>query len=865
MELLERAELLATLSTALRHATAGTGSVAVVEGEAGVGKTSLVRALADTVIERVLWGACDALSTPRPLGPLLDMTALGGASRAAEALAAGQPSHGVFDAFLADLTDPALVVIEDGHWADEATLDLLRFIGRRIRTTRALLVVTLREDEVQAGHPLRAVLGDLATVTATRLRVGPLSLDGVRQLAAEQPIDAERLHAATGGNPFYVTEVLAAPGWTVPPSVRDAVEARAARLPAATRQALEAVAVHPGGVERSLLRSLGVDESAMADALDARMLVETPTQLRFRHELARLGVEAGISRQRRRQLNQRALAALEEAGSSDAARLAHHASESGDPAAELRWRLEAARQAAAAGAFREAAAQYERAAAHAGLLDPAAEAELFSGYADVLIIVDHPARAVDAWRRVVALREAANDPVLVGVARAQYARALWTAGHADEAYRQVAAATAVADEHPDPRLAIAFAQRSYLAMLARRSAESVEWAERAVHTAAPDAAESVAMALNAKGAARIVGFDDVGGIEDLLRSRELAERAGSRRLIAAAFTNLGSGLGEVRRYPEAERFLQEGIAYAIAQDQDFTRRYSTAWLARVRFEQGRWDEAEELAAQAIAGEEISPISPMVALTVQGRVRTRRGMATADEPLAAAWQMAQRTGDLQRLWPSLAALSERAWLEGRPATDLAATLKSVFDLARDKALPWAIGELAFWQWRLGLAEPDLDGAAEPFAAHVRGDHPAAAAGWRALGCPYEEAWAQADSGSEPEMRGALDALIGLGAQPLADRVRRQLRAAGASGIPHGPRPSTASSAAGLTRREREVLALLANGLTDRQIAERLFVSPKTAGHHVSAILGKLGVRTRTEAATTALGMGLLDAENGEPSR
>jgi DNA-binding CsgD family transcriptional regulator len=486
-----------------------------------------------------------------------------------------------------------------------------------------------------------------------------------------------------------------------------------------------------------------------------------------------------------------------------------------------------------------------------------------------MMVVDQPARAVEAWERSLELRRRTDDHVGIAATEAQLARSLWNSGRADEAYALIARATQALEGQSGPPVAMAFATRAYLAMLARRSDEAVTWAGRALELqpGGGDAA-ALALALNARGAARICGYEDLGGIDDLLRSRDVGVEMGSRRYVAGAYTNLGSGLGEIRRYPEAERYLLEGIAYGTAHDLDSTRNYCLAWLSRVRFEQGRWVEALEHAEGALAKEGISPISPMVALTVQARVRVRRVEPEADRPLREAWRLARQTGDLQRLWPAAAARAEHAWLSAppgeEPSSELQADLRATLDLAREKALAWAIGELAFWHWKLGLGDPQLEGAAPPWTLMLHGNGAAAAAAWKSLGCPYEEAWSLADTGQEAAMRQGLATLIELGAAPLAARVRHALRAMGATGVPSTRRRASATPS-GLTRREHEVLMLLTEGLTDREIAERLFVSPKTAGHHVSSILGKLGVRTRTEAATTAISMGLLQAENGEPSR
>jgi DNA-binding CsgD family transcriptional regulator/tetratricopeptide (TPR) repeat protein len=859
MELLERGALLDELRAAARAAADGEGRLIVLEGEAGVGKSSVLRAIAARPEPgmRVLWGACDALATPRPLGPLADMAA-GGAAATAARLQSGGSIHDVFDAFLTDLDTPTVAVMEDLHWADEATLDLLRFVGRRIGGRPSLLLGSARDDELNSAHPLRTVLGDLATSGMQRHRIEPLTSDAVRRLAAGHEVDAGELHRVTGGNPFYVTEVLAARGAEVPTTVRDAVLTRARRLSEGARELLELASMEPGGVERSLLRMLSVDDRAVDETVRASALVDDGRVLRFRHELARRAVESSLARDRSRELHRLLLEALGGERNADAARLAHHAAAAGDAAASLRWSRSAGDAALRAGAHREAAAHYADAVTHADLLPAAEAAALFAAQAETLHALDQPGRAVTAWERVVELHEATGDEVGLSWARAQLARAIWTAGSSREGYELIKATIAtldpIAEDRADGRVAEAYGIAAYLAMLARDSEDAVTWARRAIALAeATGNRSALPIAYNALGAARICGFEDVGGIADLVRSGELGQELGVWRSVAGRYSVAGSALGEIRRYAEGIAELEAGIAYAEAHDMDFSRHYSVAWLARIRLEQGRWAEADDLASQALGDGETSPISPMVALLVRGRVRVRRGEPGARGPLDEAWAIAQRTGDLQRTWPAIAGRAEAAWLEEWPATDTAEVvegLRTVLDDARRRRLPWAIGELAFWLDRLGHGPVDSAGAAAPFAASVAGDHRLAAERWTSIGCPYEAAWALADLDDEQSLRRALASLMSLGADPLAARIRRRLREAGVKGIPTGPRRSTASSPSGLTARETEVLELLAEGLTDREIADVLVLSPRTASHHVSAILAKLGVRRRAEAVVIA---------------
>jgi ATP/maltotriose-dependent transcriptional regulator MalT len=448
---------------------------------------------------------------------------------------------------------------------------------------------------------------------------------------------------------------------------------------------------------------------------------------------------------------------------------------------------------------------------------------------------------------------------------AQLARGTWTAGHAEEAYLLIERATDALASATSAQRAVPFALRAYLAMLGRRCEEAVIWARRAVveaEAAGDDGA--LAQALNALGSARIVGSDDEGGVADLERAAEIGAREGDPRSVSNAWSNIGSALGEVRQYGVAAEYLERTIRHARDHDMDFGLHYAVAWLARVRFETGDWDTAEGLLRDAL-GEGISPISPIVALCVLGRLRARRGEGSAAEPLAQAWELASQTGDLQRLWPVVAGRAELAYLTGEREPEALADVQVVLALARRARLRWAIGELAYWAWRLGDAGVDAAGGAPAFVEQIAGRPLAAAEEWDRIGCPYERAWALAETGDEASMRAGLATLMELGAAPLAERVRAAMRSQGLTHIPTGPRRSTESAPGGLTEREREVLGLLATGLTDRDIAERLFISPKTASHHVSAILGKLGVRRRTEAVATALARGWLESQDGEPSR
>ncbi len=864
MELVERGESLAALGSWLGEARSGVGRCVLVAGEAGVGKTSLVRTFCDGAMDegvRVWWGACDALTTPRPLGPLYDI-ARAARGELAALMASDASRHQRFSGFLEALgwpLGPTVAVFEDVHWADEATRDLLVFVARRVADVNALVVVTYRDDEVGSAHPLRQVLGSLATVPAVeRVSLAPLSEVGVASLVAGRGADAGEVHRVTGGNPFFVTEVLAAGGGDVPATVADAVLARAGRLSAVARRVVEAASVVPDQVEVELLRAVsGQDVGAVEACVDAGVLVSTGRRwLRFRHELARLAVAASVPQLRRVGLHAAVLGWLRERTGVDAARLAYHADEAGDVAAVLEFAPVAARQAARLGAHREAAAHYERAVQHAHLLDPHDRADLLEDLADERMAIDAEAEALVAYDAALAEWRELRDAARAATVLARRAYALWSLGRNAEARSSVQEAIDLLADGPEGlALATAYTYSAHLHMLAREIPPAIDLGQRAVSIAETEADTALlGRALNILGAAQ--WFVDPDQAErTLARALEVAHRSADDEIVGIVLRMLGSGSGEVRRYAIADHWLAEAVRWCVAHDLDIHGDYCLAWAARSALEQGRWSEAGDTAVEVSErGSQHTP-TRIVALTALGRLRTRRGDPGADEPLHQAWELAETTGDLQRLWPAAAGRAEAAWLGGR-TEEIPGLVSGTFELAVRLDQAWPIGELGFWLWRAGELRGPPEGAAEPFALQIAGDWRAAAAAWEEIGCPYEVAVALADGDDPEELRRALGILGDLGAAPMADRVAARLRALGVHDLPRRPSRATVDNPGGLTGRQLEVLALLIEGRTNPQIAAALHVSPKTVGHHVSAILDKLGAADRHDAARIAREQGLI---------
>jgi DNA-binding CsgD family transcriptional regulator len=873
MALLERDSFQELLNESLACLSKGAGRVALVAGEAGIGKTTMIHqfaAGAERKGARLLWGGCEALFTPHPLAPLHDIARqIGGDFPAVIAGAAYR--HEVFNAALdrfTQLPSPTIVVFEDVHWADEATLDLIKFLGRRLQRLALMLIATYRDDELGERHPLRAVIGDLPRDSVCRISLPPLSKAAVDCLAEAAGRPAEGLHAATSGNPFFVTEVLAAPSGSVPATVCDAVIARMTRLSPPAMRLARFAAVFPGGAERWLLEhALGADSAAIQECLAAGMEALSDASLGYRHDLARRAVEDSIPPGERQDLHALALAALLDHGADKVAigRLVHHADGAGDAEAVLRFAPEAAERAAAVGAHREAALHLQTALRHAGELAEAQRAPLLERLSYELYLTGRPAEAAEARKESLALWRSLGSRAKEGDGLRWLSRLSWFNGQKASAEIYATEAVAVLEGLPPGReLAMAYSNLAQLHMLGEETEPALAWGRKALELATTLGESEIRIhALTNIGSARLA-VQDPAGRKDLQAALEAALAAGFEEHAARAYTNLSTVSARQRDFATASAYLKAGIEYCEEHDLDSWARYLIAHRADLWQAQGRWEEATKETETLVRQPRVTPITRIPALTVLGRLRIRRGEPDGAALLAEAHVLARPTNELQRQGPVLAALAETAWLDGREDADLLATLAAAHDLSLKRADPWIRGELAFWLWRHGRLKAPVPAVPEPFALQIAGNWQGAAQAWERIGCPYEQAMALADADKEADLRAGLGIAERLGAAPLGAILRRKLRAKGVRGIPRGAQARNRGNPRGITARELKVLALLAEGRRNADIAQRLFVSEKTVGHHVSAVLAKLGVHSRGEAVATARGLGLFGPQNMEPA-
>jgi DNA-binding CsgD family transcriptional regulator len=864
--LLERDGELEMLERVAHGVTAGRGGLVLVSGEAGIGKTSLVRALRERVADRltVLIGACELLSVPVPLAPWRELAEAAGGPDLARQSSGDRLrlARVILDAL--GRRSPLLAVIEDAHWADPLTVDVIRLVARRLERRPLALLVTYRDDELQANPPLAQLVGDLAgNPEIERIKLNALSRMAVDALAQEAGFQGEGLSRITGGNPFLVIETIAS-GGRLPASVRDASLARAGRLSQSARRVVDVAAVIGQRFEPSLLCSLADDRpEAVEEALARGVLVADEAQLGFRHELIRAALEQSISPPRRAELHGRVFRALsEQPGSADSARLAHHAELGGLTAEAARFASRAAEEAYRMGALPETALQAERALRlGAGLTDE----ERFEVLVRLALALNFSSPlledAVAVAKRAVTLAEAMHDPVRLGRALVALAWTQWSPERVVEA--RLAAEQAVAALAPTGELgelARAHAARIRMEATAFDPAVAIESASAALELAERAGLEEVRLDIAISvGLAR--GHQGLrSGIADLQKALQAARAAGLAIQTVRTYVNLMTVAVALRDHGLVERVTGEALPLLEELRTFIPALAIRLFRARSLLDRGRWDEAREIYSgcdATIQGEWA------VALAFDGLIRVRRGEPAGASQIQRGWELLQRmvAAESSRHGMVRSAAVEAAWLagdHGAARAHLQAARES-FAVARF-ARPGS--ELALWGYRCGVALEPPAGAPLPVQLELAGDWRGAIRAWRELEAPYEAALA-ALPGDDRAAREALAGLHRIGARAAVQAFSRE-RAARSGREARGPRRSTLAHPAGLTRREQEVLEALATGATNTAIASALQLSERTVAHHVSAILSKLGARNRHLAVAQARTQGLL-AQDGQAAK
>ena len=704
--LLERDQHAAQLDAWWNEVLAGNGRMAVVAGEAGIGKSALVRAWHGRYPSApCLWGSCDGLHTPEPLGPFADIAGqIGGEVH--DAIGRGEQPAVVCRALVERLQAgrPAIVVIEDVHWADEATLDVLRMLGRRIERVRALVIVTYRADHVAATHPAQLLIGDLSTSSGVRrIRLPALSPAGVDELASPHGIDGAALYQLTAGNPFFVTEVIESEAEGLPATVADAVLARAGRLGPAAWSLIETVSVAPPHIELWALRAVCGDALAGLDQALASGIVQSDgDRVGFRHELARMTIEDQLGAARRADLHRQLLAVLRTNGVGEPSRLAHHAESAGDADLVLELAPVAAEHAAGRGAHREAAAHYSAALRFAGRLSPYERAEMYERFSYLSYITDQSQPAVAALESAIECYRSIGDQRREALALCQLSRRVWCGGESTASNLAMQRARAALTEVPEGReWAVLWALETSTAANEEDAARVAELGPRALELAERFDVEALVYTLNNIGVMdALVGR--LEGVEMLERSRQLAIEHGLDEHIGRADIHLAWAITRNRAYHLAH-LIERGVRESSESGLELWSHYTLAYRARMELDLGQWSQATESVRVIDRHHRDARMLQVLTTTLLATVRARRGDPECWTLLDQARGLVAAEHEMQYLSPVAIARAEAAWVLGRH-DQVGEDTGELLEVALRLQSPWIAGELLAWRRRSGIEDP-----------------------------------------------------------------------------------------------------------------------------------------------------------------
>jgi len=853
--ILEREAELGQLRRLLEDLASSGGRVVLVRGEAGIGKSALIAEFIAEAAGRahVLLGACDDLLTPQPLGPIWDI-ARDESSVAAPLLAGDR--RAVMEALLELLSRtlrPTVCVLEDTQWADEATLDTIKFLGRRIGRANGVLILTYRDGEVDTNHPLRQVIGDLPPQNIVRMHLDRLSAEAIASMTDDRSFDADEVLSLTGGNPLFVTEVVASGIEAVPSSVQDSVLARASKISQAARNALDLVSVNPGASERWLIDEiLDPSEAQLTECVRQGLLRVGEDEVSFSHELQRRAVESSLSTADRRQLNRQVLTALTD--TEDPSRLVHYAREADDVESIIEFAPKAARAAVAIESHREALAHFRTLEPYLDRIGKKDRAAIVDEWARTEFYLDN-AEALDILSRAIALYRSVGDDLALARALAFGVRVYEVNGRpADAEARSIEAVTILEAHPPSADLAFALSEQAWLSLMrGDDNMRGIELADQAIVIAEAVGDDlTVTRALMYKGS---LGHSsgDRSAVSLLEEAHRRAELGGYRFEEVYALINMAGLAGDIREVDRAADLTQRARSTAARYEIRPLEIYAQAMYAEILLWKGDWAEAEDAATEVFGSHAHAEI---IAWRMQGTLQARRGRPEAPGTLERMWSLAQVSGSLQNLDPAASALAEYLWLAGDDDAEGIARIQEVVDRGMRSGFSWPSGALAFWAWKLEILTTIPDGLSEFYRWIMEGEWEKAAAFWDARGVPYERAVALMHGDDDARVQ-AIRIFEQLGATATGNRVRRALLDKGVK-VPRGTSRSTRQHAAGLTARQAEVLDLLAEGLTNTEMADRLFISHRTVENHVAAVLMKLDVSTRDAAVAAARDRGILAA-------
>ena len=829
------------------------GSVVLLSGEVGFGKTSLLHAGLDTLDHkwRVLLAASEPLDVPAAFTPLYDLIG----ELPPELQHDIRSGTGRMPVYLGMLdlvkNDRVILVIEDVHWADEATLGLVRYLGKRMGATESVLIVTFRSEEINVNPPLRLVVADLGPL-ATRIELPALTVSGVEELAKGTELDPGHVHEATLGNPFFVDEVLRHPDISLPPTIQYAVLANAAHLPNDALEFVNTVALSPDGVPLAYIGELGDPTGSHCDlAFSRRLVTSARGQVSCRHELIRQSLVEALPPATKRRLHKRLLDHLEGTARDSRdmmARLAYHAIGAGDVEKAAEYSLIAGDDAATGGAHRQAAFHFANAIEFADVIDKSTLADALLSAAREHNYINAFETAVDLSRRRLELAtsqlEEARSRAWVAFFEGRLNN-LHAAAEEAEAALEILRGSEESEE-----LAVALTVLAGVTFAGGDVRKAISIAEEALSVARScDSTEMEISASTTLGTARyhLGESDGLAQVEAAAR-RGIEAHAGESG--AKALNNLGVLARSAWRLGDARKWFLDLQEYSTANELDAWYIAAVITSAGIAVEMGLWDDADAF-LEIVAGQRTCFSSEVEMLVIAATLRIRRADPGAAEMVEAVFDRLETYSDVWTRIEACVMAMEAAWTGIIPVERVAAMYQDTIQLVPDGD-HYSRAMLAFWALRLGW-EPPPGGITGPTGLEITGRASEAAAKWDRCGYRIQSMISRASTPA-PDLDEVFSDLAALGADGVARGLRRELQRRGVKRVPRGERASTRENPTGLTVREAEVLSLLAEGLSNAAIAEKLFITKKTASHHVSSVLVKLNVSSRGQAAALAVANG-----------
>ncbi len=851
MELLEREKYLEELERTFNLLSEGRGFVVLISGEAGIGKTSLVETFLNKIEGKanILWGACDALFTPRPLGPLYDIAVQ--LKNGLLNLLKNQSSRTeIFQKLLEDIQNtkqPNCLIMEDIHWADESTLDLIKFLGRRTNQLNSIFIITYRDDELGPEHPLRLVLGDILSKNLIRLKLPPLTEKTVNDLA--DTYEVKNLFEITGGNPFLINELLSNKDEGVPATIKDSILTRISRLSVEAKNLIELISVIPTRVEKWLVDEvISPNLKLLDECFNSGILRLEDEAISFKHELSRMAVEESLSESKRQLLNEKVLQILlkQERIEDYLARIIHHAVRGHDKGTIIKYAADAARQASKLGAHRLAANHYQNALRFVDNLPIEKQLELYEGRSYECYLTSQVEEAIKAGEIILEILKKHPDPEREGENYRKMSRMFWYNCQDIKGEEYLDKAIQIFEAlPPEKKLAMAYSNKSGIYMIRGNKDLAVKWGEKAINLARSlNDLDTEVHALNNIGCAKMAA-DDKTGEDYLIRSLQLSLQNVFFEHAARAYTNLGSCYLGQRNLSEADKYFATGLEYCNGQDLFTYGLCLVGHYAYAKLCLGKWEEAIELSNVILKRDDLASANSVIPLCVLGLIRARRNDPGFIELLDKSYSLAFEIGEMEKIVIVTAAKAEIFWLQNK-LNDIIGEIESAFLKQKESNNIWNIGVFAYWLWKGNRLSEIPQNIAEPYLLQIKGEWKSAAKLWEKLNCPYEQAMALSE-GDEAAMKHAIEIFESFGASAASQLIKQKMRKQGVKSIPKGPIKATRKNLAGLTTRQVEVLKLLGKGLSNNEIGNKLFISPKTVDHHISAILSKLNIHSRFEAA------------------